>query len=301
VLDKGDARQTVAVYRLAGILDNHAVTAFRRFYDEVAEDKNVRAIVLRVDSPGGGVTSSNQIHHMVKELLSAGKTVVVSMGGIAASGGYMVSCSADYIVAEPTTITGSIGVIMTWVVLEGTLDKIGVEPVVIKSTDADYWKDDVSPLRLPDDVQIAYLRGILDQMQAQFVTSVRQGRGDKLPQPPDAPERPAPVAAGLPAPDGEAPVEIDLDANEPLNGKAYLAADAMRLGLIDEIGYRQDAVNRAAALAGLDNPHVVAYRHKPLSLLMVLFGAKRDGAVAESVNLIEDLQTPRFEAKWLAP
>ena len=298
VLDKGNAKQTVAVYRLAGILDNHAVTAFRRFYDEVAEDKNVRAIVLRVDSPGGGVTSSNQIHHMVKELLSAGKTVVVSMGGIAASGGYMVSCSADYIVAEPTTITGSIGVIMTWVVLEGTLDKIGVEPVVIKSTDADYWKDDVSPLRLPDDVQIAYLRGILDQMQAQFVASVRQGRGDSLAT---ASERPAPVTAGLPAPDGEAPVEIDLDANEPLNGKAYLAADAMRLGLIDEIGYRQDAVNRAAALAGLDNPHVVAYRHKPLSLLMVLFGAKRDGAVAESVNLIEDLQTPRFEAKWLAP
>lgn len=291
VLDKGDAKQTVAVYRLAGILDNDAVASFRRFYDEVAEDKNVRAIVLRVNSPGGGVTSSNQIHHMVKELQSAGKTVVVSMGGIAASGGYMVSCSADHIVAEPTTVTGSIGVIMTWLVLEGTLDKIGVEPVVIKSTDADYWKDDVSPLRMPDDVQIAYLRDILDQMQAQFVASVRQGRGDNLPTPP---ERPAPAA------DGEAPVEIDPDANEPLNGKAYLAGDAMRLGLVDEIGYRQDAVERAAALAGLDDPHVVAYRHKPLGLLMVLFGAKRDGAVAESVELIEDLQTPRFEAIWKA-
>ncbi len=303
VLDKGDAKQTVAVYRLAGILDNDAVVAFRRFYDEVAEDKNVRAIVLRVNSPGGGVTSSNQIHHMVKELQSAGKTVVVSMGGIAASGGYMVSCSADHIVAEPTTVTGSIGVIMTWLVLEGTLDKIGVQPVVIKATDADYWKDDVSPLRMPDDVQVAYLRDILDQMQARFVASVRQGRGDNLPTPP---ERPAPAADGVSPTlqsygDGAPPVEADLDANEPLNGKVYLAADALRVGLIDEIGYRQDAVNRAAALAGLDDPHVVAYRHKPPGLLMVLFGVKRDGAVAESVDLIDDLQTPRFEAKWLAP
>jgi len=291
VLDKGDAKQTVAVYRVAGILDNNAVAAFRRFYDEVAEDKDVRAIVLRVNSPGGGVTSSNQIHHMVKELQSAGKTVVVSMGAIAASGGYMVSCSADHIVAEPTTVTGSIGVIMWWLVLEGTFDKIGVQPVVIKSTDADYWKDDISLLHLPDERQIAYLRDILDQMQAQFVASVRQGRGDNLPAPP---ERPAPVAAG------ELPVEADPDANEPLNGKAYLAGDAMRLGLVDDIGYQQDAVDRAAALAGLDDPHVVAYRHKPPGLLMVLFGAKRDSTVAESVDLIEDLQTPRFEAIWKA-
>ena len=291
VLDEGNAKQTVAVYRVAGLLDHGAVTAFREFCDEVAADKDVRAIVLRVNSPGGGVASSNQIHQMVKALQSAGKPIVVSMGAMAASGGYMISCSADRIIAEPTTVTGSIGVIMSWLVLEGTLDKIGVEPVVIKSTDADYWKDDVSLMHLPDERQVAYLRDILDEMQAQFAASVRAGRGDKLPEPPDAP----------PAADGAMLVEFDPDANEPLNGKVYLAGEAMRLGLIDEIGYRHDAIDRAAKLAGLDDPHVVAYRHRPPGLLKVLFGAERQGAVSEGIDLVEDLQTPKFEAKWLAP
>ena len=299
VLTKGDMEQVVAVYRVSGVIDQGTVAGFQRFYDAVVDDDNVRAIVLRVNSPGGGVTSSNEVHHMVKRLQEAGKIVVVSMGAVAASGGYMISCSADHILAEPTTITGSIGVIMTWLVLEETLDRIGIQPVVIKSAHADYWKDDASLLRQPDQRQIAHLRDILNQMQEQFEQSVRQGRGDNLQL--VLPTEPEPLAlpTGLePLAVGEFAEEIDPDANAPFNGKAYLAADALELGLIDEIGYRQEAIDRAAELAGLDEPHVVAYTHRVSRLARLLLSAERDNPLQQGADLLEDLQTPRIMAIW---
>ena len=290
VLTEGDMEQVVAVYRISGVINHNTVVGFHRFYDAVVDDDNIRAIVLRVNSPGGGVTSSNEVHHMVKRLQGAGKTVVVSMGAVAASGGYMISCSADHIIAEPTTITGSIGVIMTWLVLEETLDRIGVQPVVIKSAHADYWKDDASLLRQPDERQIAHLRDMLDQMQEQFEQSVRQGRGDNLQLAP--PAGPGPLAVG------EGAEEIDPDANAPFNGKAYLAADALELGLIDEIGYREEAIDRAAELAGLDEPHVVAYTHRASQLASLLLSSERDNPLQQGADLLEDLQTPRIMAIW---
>ncbi len=289
VLSDGSASETVAVYRVRGVIDQDAVAGFRRFFDSVVSDDDVRAVVLRVSSPGGGVASSNEIHQMVKGLQAAGKTVVVSMGSVAASGGYMISCSADHIVAEPGTITGSIGVIMTWMVLDGTFDKLGIQPVVIKSTDADYWKDDVSLMHLPDERQVAYLRDILDKMQQQFADSVRQGRGAKLVAPTGAPARPLA--------EGEVAV-VDPEANAPLNGKVYIADDALEVGLIDQIGYRQDAFDRAASLAGLSNPKTVLYSHKPVGLFTVLFGATHDSPVTQGVDILEDLQTPKFMAKF---
>jgi len=294
VLKAGNTEQVVAVYKVEGILDGDAVARFRRFYDAVVDDEAVQAVVLRVNSPGGGVASSYEIHHMIKQLQDADKKVVVSMGGVAASGGYMISCSADHIVAEPTTVTGSIGVIMTWLVLENTLDKIGVQPVVIKSTDAEYWKDDVSLFRQPDDKQVVYLRDILDQMQNQFAQAVIDGRGeDNLPPRPTGPRE----QTGDPAAPGEE-IPIDVDWNEPLNGKIYLAEDALKFGLIDEVAYQEDAQNRAAERAGLAEPHVVLYRNRSLGLLDLMIGARHDNPVRQGADLLDELQTPKIMAIW---
>ena len=204
VPEDGDKDQCIAVYRISGALGAESVARFDRFYRRVKDNESIKAIVLRVNSPGGTVSASEQIHHLVEQLKATGKPVVVSMGGVAASGGYMVSCNADEIFAEPATVTGSIGVIATWFVVEGTLDKIGVQPITVKSNDADYWKQSVSPFHEPDVRQIAELRNMLNAMQTQFNEMVTAGRGDRLkprtlpaPQPPMI-ARAMPVTRAIP-------------------------------------------------------------------------------------------------------
>lgn len=298
-LRKGRADQTVAVYDVAGVVDRKMVAGFRAFFDDVRRDDNVKAVVLRVQSPGGGVTSSDEIYNMVRRLQKKGKKVVVSMSGLAASGGYYIAAPADEIIAERTTITGSIGVIAGWLVLEGTLDKIGMEPVIIKSTHARGWKDEMSSLRKPAPHELTHLQQVLDDIQDQFEQVVREGRGDKLKTRTVSFQ----IPAGRPPGATSAPADARMirhTETEPFNGKIYGARRAMELGLVDSIGYEDDAINRAAKLAGLDKPRALRYA-KRAGLLQRLLESRSTPVLGLDAETLRELQTPRIEMIWRIP
>jgi protease-4 len=229
---------------------------------------------------------------MVKGLTDVGKTVVVSMGGVAASGAYYISAPADEIIAEPTTITGSIGVVATWMVLEGTLEKIGVAPIVVKSTNSRGWKDEMSPFRKPDDREMAHIQEILDEFQAHFEKVVREGRKGKL--------RERERTYTIPTSQGSGTKMVRRKETEPFNGKIYLPDEAKELGLIDDIGYASDAIERAADLAGLDRPRVVRYTHKK-SMWAMMLESKSKPLLSMDAKSLQDLQTPKILLLWRAP
>ena len=290
VVRHGQQDQQIALYDVVGTIDDAAARQFSRFYEQVHNDENVRAIVLRVDSPGGGVTAADEIHHLVGELKREGKTVVVSMGATAASGGYYISAGAEEIYAEPTTVTGSIGVIMYWPVIRGTLEKLGVEMVVLKSQSARVWKDEGSVFALPEPRHREHLRTILNDIQKKFEQIVVDGRGERL--------RPRSVTYDLPT-EGNDEQAVSIEETEPLNGKIYIAAEARELGLVDEIGYLPAALDRAAELAGLDEAKIIRYQGRRGFWDEVL-RSERASAFRIAAEAIEDLHTPRIMLMWKA-
>jgi protease-4 len=291
VIRQGDESETIAVYQVRGIIDGDAADRFLSFYREIDGDENVQAVVLRVESPGGGLTASDQMYQIVRQLQSDGKKVVVSMGAVAASGGYYISAPADEIVAEPTTTTGSIGVLMEWFVLKGTLEKLGVEPVVMKADDARAWKDEISIFETPDPHHRAHLQEVLNRMQKRFETIVRSGRGTRL--------RTTTSRRTLTVGEGDEARRVTITETEPLNGKIYLAQKALDFGLIDRIGYQRRAVQRAQSLAKLKNPHVVLYEVRQSVMSQLLGRGQRPGVLIEPETL-DRLRTPRMLLLWKA-
>jgi protease-4 len=285
VLRSGESDQVIAVYDIVGTIDGEQANAFARFAREVGQDDDVQAVVIRVDSGGGGVGASDVIHHRVQQLVDRKKAVVVSMGSMAASGGYYVSAAADEIYAEPTTVTGSIGVIMMWFVVKDTLDKIGFDPVVLKSTNAKAWKDELTLLKRPDQRQLRHLQGVLDSMQEKFEQVVEAGREGRLKT------RTREITLG----DGDQ--ARPFTETEPFNGKIYLAEEAVELGLVDQIGYEDDAIERAGQLATLGNPKVVRYRPKE-GLFGALMQTRSPGLLSMDRKTLEDLQSPRLMMIW---
>ena len=190
------------------------------------DNDNIKAIVLRIDSPGGGVGPSQEIHDEVKAI-DAAKPVIVSMGSVAASGGYYIAASAREIVANPGTITGSIGVIMEFTNFQELLDKIGLSSVVVKSGE---YKDIGSPSREMTSLEREILQDLIDDVHSQFVASVAVGR--KL--------------------DEEA-VRLIAD------GRIFSGRRAMDMGLVDRMGNLDVAIRRAAELAGIDGEPNVVY------------------------------------------
>ncbi|HDY65946.1 MAG TPA: S49 family peptidase, partial [Phycisphaerae bacterium] len=243
---------------------------------------------LYVDSPGGTVSDSDQIHHMVKKLQAAGKTVVVSMGGVAASGGYLISAPAEEIFASPSTITGSIGVIAQVPNVEGTMEKVGLKMLVFKSTNARGWKDQLSPFRMPEQRERKRLIEILDVLQANFEKTVRDGRGERLV------ERKEFYFTTVG--EGKDASEVKIEETAPFNGKIYLAEEALSLGLVDKIGFLDDACNRAAELAGLDKPNILQYKTR-LNLFGQLFGS-RTSLMEIAPKTLDEFQTPRVLMLW---
>ena len=288
VLHKGQSDQIVAVYAVNGIIDDEASAKFAQFFREVHGDQNVQAVVLYVDSPGGTVSDSDQIHHMVKKLQAAGKTVVVSMGGVAASGGYLISAPAEEIFASPSTITGSIGVIAQVPNVEGTMEKVGLKMLVFKSTNARGWKDQLSPFRMPEQRERKRLIEILDVLQANFEKTVRDGRGERLV------ERKEFYFTTVG--EGKDASEVKIEETAPFNGKIYLAEEALSLGLVDKIGFLDDACNRAAELAGLDKPNILQYKTR-LNLFGQLFGS-RTSLMEIAPKTLDEFQTPRVLMLW---
>jgi protease-4 len=202
---------------------------------EFGKDDGIRAIVLRIESPGGVVAAAQEIYAELAKVRREGKPVVVSMGGIAASGGYYVACAADSIVANAGTLTGSIGVIMTLPNAEELLKKIGVSYEVIKTG---RYKDTGSFSRPMTPEERALLKEMLDDVHDQFVTVVSEDRG------------------------------IDKDAvAEFADGRVMSGRQAMELGLVDRLGGLREAVLLAGELAGIDGePVIVRPRRRVIGL-----------------------------------
>jgi protease-4 len=180
------------------------------------ENQQIKAIILRINSPGGGVGPSQEIYGETRRTIKT-KRVVASLGSVAASGGYYVASAADSIVANPGTLTGSIGVLMEFMRVEELLKKIGVEMHVIKSGE---FKDIGSPSRKMTREEREMLTSLLEDIRNQFVTAVSQGR--KMPE------------------------EKVLDLAD---GRIFSGREAKRLGLVDSLGNFQDAVNVAKRMA----------------------------------------------------
>lgn len=234
--------------------------------DEAEKDPKVRAVVLEINSPGGAISSADLIYHRVKRLRKRGKTVVAFLGGIAASGGYYVACPADEIVATRTTITGSIGVIMQIFRVDELMRKVGVEVSTVKRG---RLKDMGSPFRAPTEEERAVLEGIADEAYEQFVSVVAECRG--LPR-----ERVLEIA----------------------DGRVMMASRAVEAGLVDAIGYLEDAVRSAASKAGVPDATVVRYGRNP-SLVDILYGSSRAPDPAAELARILSGMGPAYLARDL--
>ncbi len=211
------------------------------------KNEDVKAIVLRINSPGGGVGPSQEIYAEVKKTTRL-KKVVASMGAIAASGGYYVGAAADHIMANPGTITGSIGVVMEFADAQELFKKIGVSAVVIKSGD---YKDTGSPLRKMTPEERRLLEGFVGNVHQQFVTAVAEGR--KM---------------------SEETVRTIAD------GRIFSGQEAQKLGLLDSLGNMEDAIALAAELGGIKGePSVVYAEKKKFSLLEYILGSKLAGTL----------------------
>ncbi len=213
----------VGVVEVLGVITSSS--AIIEQLHEYRDDASIKAVVLRVDSPGGGVGPSQEIHDEVR-LLQDIKPVVVSMGSAAASGGYYVAAPAELIIANPGTITGSIGVIMEFTNFQDLLEKIGLRSQVVKSGQ---HKDIGSPVRPMTDEDRAILQAMIDDVHSQFIEAVAAGR--------------------------DLPAE---KVRELADGRIFTGRQASELGLVDELGGLQVAIRRAAELGGIDGePHVV--------------------------------------------
>ena len=237
-LDLSD-EDRIALIRVEGVIldSKETVAELKKF----GESSTVKAIVLRIDSPGGGVVPSQEIHDAVKRVRNKNnKTVVASMGTVAASGGYYIASATDRIMANPGTLTGSIGVIMELTNLQGLFKKIGVENVVVKSG---RYKDIGSPFRkmTPEDRRI--LQAVMDDVHRQFIEAVAEGRS------------------------------LDIAEVRPLaDGRIFTGRQAKDLMLVDELGNLDDAIRLAADMVGIEGEPKVVEPGKPFSLRRLIGG-----------------------------
>ena len=238
------ARDKIVVVDLSGVFINgrkpqmlgegeHTVSLLAEQLDKARRDPRVKAVVLKINSPGGTVTASDLMHNEITAFKASGKPVIAVMMDVAASGGYYVACACDEIVAHPTTITGGIGVIMQMFDVSGMMSIIGVKSDAIVSG---VHKDTGSPFRPLRTEERGILQGIVNDMHRQFVAVVKAGR----PQ---------------------------LDEEELLaatDGRVFSAPEALRLGLIDRIATLREVFASTKRLVGAKRVRVVTY-HRPLA------------------------------------
>ena len=196
---------------------------------EFREAESVKSIVIRIDSPGGGVGPSQEIYREIQKTIPH-KKVIASMGSVAASGGYYVAAATDGIIANPGTITGSIGVIMGYTNFEALMEKIGLHPVVIKSGE---FKDMGSPVREMKERERQLLEALTLKIHRQFIRDIAQGR------------------------------RVEMASIEPIaDGRIFTGEEAREMGLVDRLGNFQDAVQWAGELGGIKGEVETIYPEK---------------------------------------
>ncbi|MDZ7831701.1 MAG: signal peptide peptidase SppA [Desulfobacterales bacterium] len=253
--DKRELRfgEKVGVIEIEGMITDareviEQIKAFR-------EQESIKAIVLRINSPGGPVGPAQEIYREIEKTVKE-KKVVASLGTIAASGGYYVASSADRIMANPGTITGSLGVIMGYTNFQELFKKIGLSPVVIKSGE---YKDLASPVREMSDKERELLQAFTDNIHTQFIADVAKGRGE-------SPEAIRKIA----------------------DGRIFSGETAMEYGLVDRLGNLADAVEWAGRLGGIEGRIKTVYPpEKKLPILDYLM----DMAAAKLKATIEEMTT----------
>jgi len=225
----------IALVRIEGpILDSRDIVEELK---EHTKDRSIKAIIIRIDSPGGAVAPSQEIYEEVKKAAAA-KKVVVSMGSIAASGGYYIAAPAHMIIANPGTLTGSIGVIMEIPNIEGLMTKIGITTEVIKSGK---HKDMASAFRKMGVEERELLQGVMDNVHEQFIKAVAAGRKLKI-------------------------EDVRLIAD----GRIFSGEQAKTQKLIDELGTLEDTVKKTAELAGISGEPDVVEKKEKTSLMELL-------------------------------
>jgi protease-4 len=237
-----------------------------------AEDRKVSAIVLRVNSPGGTVTASDMIHHELRAFRAKRKIpVVASIMDVGASGGYYIAVAADKIVAHPSSVTGSIGVIMMTVNARGLLEKVGVEATAVTSGPK---KDMGSPFRPMTEEERAIFQSVINFFYERFLTVVREGRPN---------------------------LKAD-EVRKLADGRIYSGEQAKAAGLVDEIGYLDDAIELAKQQASLSEARVVVYRrageYRPNIYARWMGGGSLAGLASLDLMTLVRGGTPQFMYLW---
>ncbi|MEW6324919.1 MAG: signal peptide peptidase SppA [Nitrospirota bacterium] len=237
----------LAVVRIEGVIADAKETLGE--LERYANNPSVPALVLRIDSPGGAVVPAQEIYDAVNRLRTKyGKKVVVSMGSVAASGGYYIAAASDKIVASPGSLTGSIGVIMEIPNVEGLMKKVGVQSVVIKSGRN---KDVGSPFRQMKPEERALLQAVLDDVHHQFIEAVAKGRGLDV-----------------------------VDVTRLADGRIFTGRQAQTMGLVDQLGGLRDAIDEAAALAKIEGEPEVLESEPGFSFRRLLQSKWFDGGLS---------------------
>ena len=219
----------IALVRIQGVLmDSQNIV---RQLSDYRHNPGVRGILLRIDSPGGAVAPAQEIYSEIMKLRADHKTVYASMGTVAASGGYYIACAADYVLANPGTLTGSIAAVMVFSNIEELANKIGVKPVIIKSGK---YKDVGSPLRAMNPEERKLLQNVVDDVHQQFVQAVAKGRGLSV-----------------------------SEVKEIADGRIMTGQQALKLKLIDEIGGLEKTLELLAKKIGVEGrPKVIEEKEK---------------------------------------
>jgi protease IV len=276
---EGTTEKRIAILPVTGVI-NDDTAVFVRQAVKALNDNPPAALILRIDSGGGGVGASDRIWHYISEFRKAHPDikVIASYGSYAASGGYYVSAMADEIYAEPTCVTGSIGVMGQLFTVEGLLEKVGIEPITMVATNSPN-KDranDITRTWTEEDRQVVQV--LLDSAHERFVQVVAQGRASVL---------------------------SEDEVRQIATGQIFTAAEAKEAKIIDEIGYLDDVIKRAAKLSGLpadDSLHItVLGKHR--SVLDTLLGAKQielpTFSTEQARAVLTELGLPRLDYRMM--
>lgn len=247
----------IAIINIESIITQSSNTV--RQIKKYADDKSIKAIVLRIDSPGGGVAPSQEIYSEILNVRkNSNKIVVTSMGNLAASGGYYIACASDKIVANPGTLTGSIGVIMTFSNIEELMKKIGLKTEIIKSGE---FKDIGSPMREFTEKEKKLLQGVIDDVYDQFVNAVSVGRSIAVQK-----------------------------VKELSDGRIFTGRQAFEIGLVDKLGSLEEAIKLAAELVGIEGKPKIVSEKKESNLLFKLLENKVLSYLPKQLHIIPGLQ-----------
>jgi len=254
-------------------------------FKQAEEDDHVKAVLLRVDSPGGEVLASDEINRIIADFQKdSKKPVVACMGTVAASGGYYVSAPCRWIIANELTITGSIGVIMSSYNYRGLMDKVGVQPMVFKSGK---FKDMLSGSREPESItqeEKDMIQGLINETYGKFKSVVQDGRTkahdkNKMNRDPKDQGR-----------------ELASDWAELADGRVLSGTDALKHGFVDELGGFEEAVNRTKRIAGISEANLVEYQQRfEFADFFRLFGKTE----SKSIKIDLGMQMPRLQAGHL--